>query len=193
MAGIGIIAGLIGSAITQTFAHLGRREDRLMATARFSHEENGWNHERDMATLQSQAEVARTEQDVVKTMADLSREGMVSSQQAQTALAEWTPRWTNGVVSLVRPVLTFVLIGVTLWHSFQTDILTELAGIDVVDAGAMDSAKRAYEIVGQYPAMAAVVSLTEMAVAWWFGDRSAKRVQQYSSLARNVRAAGGEF
>ena len=122
-----------------------------------------------MLKLQSQAKVAETEQEAFLMTTQGSFDGLRESMKQQTESLKGSSRWVKNTLSMVRPVLTFTFVGIV-----------------------------AYMAVFENPedfreaAIAAAIELAMMSVAWWFGDRSTKRVID-SMRGGHIRAAGGQF
>jgi len=169
MAGIGLILGLVGSISSKVFGIVEKMEERKLRKLELEHEVNRWAHDKDMLQLQSQAKVAETEQEAFLMTTQGSFDGLRESMKQQTESLKGASRWVKNTLSMVRPVLTFTFVGIV-----------------------------AYMAVFENPedfraaAIAAAIELAMMSVAWWFGDRSTKRVID-SMRGGHIRAAGGQF
>lgn len=166
---LGLVLGLVGSVTTKLFG-LGEKALELKARKLdYEHEKNRWSHDKDMFKMQSQAKVAETEQEAFLLTTKGSYDGLEASMQQQTEALKGTSKWVRNVVSMVRPVLTFTFVGIVVY-------------ISVTDNP--DN----YRAAG----VAAAIDLAMMSVAWWFGDRSTKRVVE-SMRGGHIRGAGGHF
>ena len=169
MAGLGLVLGLVGSISTKVFGIFEKREERKLRQLELEHEVNRWGHEKDMFKMQSQAKVAETEQEAFLMTVEGSYDGLQASMAQQTEALKGSSRWVKNILSLVRPVLTFTFVGIVVYISvFENPEDYRAAGI------------------------AAAIELAMMSVAWWFGDRSTKRVVE-SMRGNHIRAAGGNF
>ncbi len=169
MAGLGLILGLAGSISTKVFGIFEKREERKMREAELAHEVNRWSFEKEMFTLQSQQAVAETEQEAFLTTVRGSYDGLQASLEQQTKALQGTSKWVKNTVSMMRPVMTSTFVAVLVYNAI-------------------------WEASGDYRAAAlmASIELAMMSVAWWFGDRSTKRVVE-SMRGGHIRAAGGDF
>lgn len=136
--------GLIGTLVGKVFGWLELREKARTLALEQAHE---------LALFDRQAALRRTEMESEAAIADTAawQAGRVASYQHDMAAGE-TYKWVAAVQKLTRPILTFALIGLTLWVFLR-----------VADLGIQS------DIVNQ------VIYLTAMAVAWWFGDRAPRK------------------
>ena len=169
MAGLGLILGLAGSISTKIFGIFEKREERKMRELELEHEARRWTHEKDMFKMQSQAKVAETEQEAFLMTVEGSYDGLQASMMQQTEALKGSSRWVKNILSMVRPSLTFIFVGIVVYISI-------------------------FENPDDYraAAIAAAIELAMMSVTWWFGDRSTKRVVE-SMRGGHIRAAGGSF
>lgn len=174
MALAGIILGLVGSAITQTTSVFTLREQRKLEVAKMAHEAAGWTHEKEMMKLASQGEVAQLEMEVVLTQVRETFNGLKASMAEMASTAKGAHKWSRTVSTLMRPIMTLILVGFTIYWAWLSG-----AFVDGVDAGEK--------------AVIGIIELSSMAVSWWFGDRSNKRVSENARAAGEIRAAGGKF
>lgn len=139
--------GLLGSVVSGLFKWLDRKAEAQQRKA-------DRDHEYRMQELQIKARSAETEQELAIIGAETSREQLTASYKHDSSVGQ-SYRWVAAVLRLVRPVLTFVLIGLTAWlyHKLGTDA--------VIDGIAI----KGYIVQ-------TIVYTTSAAVLWWFGDRA---------------------
>ena len=139
--------GIVGSIVGGVFKWLDRREERREAADRRVHEIK-------LQEMQIQVRAAETESELAIIQAESSRDQLMASYAHDSAAGPARP-WVAAVLRLVRPTLTFVLIGLTaaIYFTLDTD--------GVVDGLAL----KAYIIN-------IIVYTTSAAVLWWFGDRA---------------------
>ena len=174
MALAGIILGLVGSAITQTTSIFTLRETRKLEEARMTHEAASWDHEKAMIELASQGEVARLEMEVVLTQVRETFEGLKASMNEHASTAKGAHKWARSVSTIMRPIFATSLLAFIFYWAWLSG-----AFMDGIDQGES--------------AVIAVIELGSMAVSWWFGDRSNKRMSENARAAGDIRAAGGDF
>ena len=139
--------GILGSAIGKFFGFLKVREERKTQRVNNAHIER--LHELNMSArgqeLESEERIAGT------AAAAKMQEGSYRHDASYGQVAPWAAT----VLRLVRPVLTFSLVALTLtfWLSASGD--------DLVDANALKT-----QIVST------TLYLTTVAITWWFGDRA---------------------
>jgi len=166
---IGAILGLVGSVSTKAFGIFEKREERKLVALQMDHESKRWSHDEHMFTLQSQAKVAETEQEAFLMTTQGSYDGLKASIEAQSEATKGSSKWVKNIISLMRPSLTTSFVGVIIY-------LCIIGNPDDI----------------RIAAITAVIELGSMSVAWWFGDRSTKRVME-SMRGGHIRGAGGEF
>lgn len=133
--------GLLGTLLGKVFGWLELRERRKSLVLEQAHE---------LALFDRQAQLRRAEMESEQAIAETAAwaSGRVASYAHDMAAGE-SYRWVAAALRLTRPVLTLMLLALTLW-----------VFLAVADLG-----MRA-ELVTQ------IVYLTSMAIAWWFGDRA---------------------
>lgn len=195
MAGIGLISGLLGSFATGIFGIANKHIERKSNQDKYKHTEALWTHEKELLTLQSQARVAETEQEVILATVEGSFRGLDASIKSQDVATANSYKWAASLLALVRPIITFILLFITVKAALAGLTATDLlSNFDLAsDAVLTNVVNDLYTLIDNNVALAVVFELTSMAVAWWFGDRSFKRATQSSQLAGQVRAAGGQF
>lgn len=139
--------GIIGSVVGGIFKFMERREDRAQTALTHA-------HELELQKLQIAARDAETENELAIANAQTSREQLLASY-AHDQSAGTGYNWVSAVLRLVRPVLTFALIGLTAAIYFQLNTDAVIEGL----------AMKAYIIN-------TIVYTTSAAVLWWFGDRA---------------------
>lgn len=169
MAVLGLALGLAGSISTKVFGIFEKIEQRKLQALQMEHEKNRWEHDKDMFVMESQAKVAETEQEAFLITTQGSYDGLKASMAQQTESLKGSSQWVKNTISLVRPVLTFIFVGV------------------VVYVAVLDNPESYRQV-----AIAAAIDLAMMTVAWWFGDRSTKRVVE-SMRGNHIRGADGQF
>ena len=140
--------GILGSIVGGVFKWLDRREERREAADRRVHEIK-------LQEMQIQVRAAETESELAIIQAESSRDQLMASYAHDSAVGPAKP-WVAAVLRLVRPTLTFVLIGLTAAIYFT------LEGGEAVVQGVE---LKAYIIN-------TIVYTTSAAVLWWFGDRA---------------------
>jgi len=195
MAGIGIITGLVGSFTTGLFGIANKHIERKANKDKYAHTERLWEHEAKLLTLQSQARVAETEQEVVLRSVEGSYSGLQASIQSQDVATSNAYKWAATLISLMRPFITLALLYVLIKSALEGIAATDLVQtLDLSNDQVLTNVVTdIYTLVDNNAALAVIFELASMAVAWWFGDRSFKRATQSSKLAGQVRAAGGNF
>lgn len=143
----GGMTGIIGSVVGGVFKFLDRREEAKAKAAEFQQEQA-------LLRLQMEAGRAETENELAIAQAVTSREQLVSSYQHDMSTGTGY-RWVAGVLRLVRPILTFALIGLTAAFYFTMESDAVIDGMQL----------KAYIIN-------TMVYTTSAAVLWWFGDRA---------------------
>jgi len=174
MAIIGIISGLVGSAITGVTSIMKLRIEAQREKNKFAHDEKMWEHESAMLKLQSQAKVSEMEIESFMTQIRGSFKGLEASINDQSVATGRAHRIAASILSLFRPFITTALV------AFMFYIAAESVGL-------IDRLEQADF------ALVAIIDLASMAVTWWFGDRSQKRANQNIVNGGRVRAAGGAF
>lgn len=182
---LGIIGGLLGTALSNTFAWLNRKEETKLQIAKMEHETARWVHEKDVIKLGSQADVARIEMSAYAAQVQGSIDGMIASIKDQSIATGRAHRIAASIISLVRPALTFMLLftvwAIVIWAIGQFKLYGQAEQWrDEIIAIAVLS-------------LSTILELCSMAVTWWFGDRSIKRGIQNTANGNALRAAGGKF
>lgn len=135
----GGIAGLIGSAVDKVFGWLETREKRKVLAMQHEHEQKRWDF--DLKVQQSEQE---HEQAIAAFEAE--REMRSASYQHDTGYGT-APNWIIGLLRLVRPALTVLLLA-----------MTALVYVRAPEFNRADIAEQ-------------IVFLASMSIAWWFGSR----------------------
>ena len=169
MAILGAALGLVGSISTKVFGIFEKKEERKILELRLQDQHKQREHEATMFTLQSQAKVAETEQEAFLMTVQGSYDGLKASINDQTETVKGSAQWVKNTLSMVRPSLTFIFVGIVAYVSIFEN---------------PDNYRAA--------AIAAAIELASMTVSWWFGDRSTKRVVE-SMRGGHIRGAGGNF
>ena len=139
--------GIIGSAIGGVFKFLGARQAAKEKAAERS-------HELDLQRLQISARDAETENELAILTTQSASDQLRDSYQHDATVGATTPL-IAGVLRMVRPLLTFVLIALTATIYFTLDSTVLAQGVDL-----------------QARIVNTVVYTTSAAVLWWFGDRA---------------------
>lgn len=132
--------GILGTALGRLAGYYERKQT-------MAHEARKWQHEVQLLELQRQAVAAETEAELALEHAAGRWDGLQASLNADADIRASYP-WVDAVRGLTRPMLTFLLWGITILIWFSADpegrsSLTETAS---------------------FAATAATL--------WWFGDRS---------------------
>lgn len=184
---LGSILGLVGSVLTNVTAIFKAAEDRKLRKLELLHEEKSWEHEADLFKLQSQANVAQTEQEAFLISTQGSFDGLRASIDNQTETAKRASQWTANILTLFRPFLTLSFAAITIlaaYHGLHSANIAAELGINI-EASLMD-------LIKTNPALTSIYGLCELSVTWWFGDRSSKRIIE-TMRGGHIRAAGGTF
>lgn len=155
---VGGLAGLLGSISTNVFQIFRLREERELKRLEIEDRNLDRLHEQKLHALNMQAREQETESEIMIAQTQGSYDGLKASIADQTAAVQSTYKWVAAVISLVRPVLTFALL-----FSLLVSLSSEDATMIRI----------------------ALIELTLMAVTWWFGDRSTKRIMERSGNGNN--------
>lgn len=182
---IGIIGGLLGTALSNTFAWLNRKEATKIEIARMEHDKAKWAVDIQKIKLGSQAAVAEIEMTAYAAQVQGSIDGLVASIKDQSIATGRAHRIAASIISLVRPALTFLLLFtvwvIVIWAIKQFQLYGE-------------AQQWREEIIAiAVLSLSTILELCSMSVTWWFGDRSIKRGIQNTVNGGAIRAAGGKF
>ena len=157
--GLGAVVGLFGSYL----AKVEKRKSDILNN----------QHEKDMARIDLERDAAESAQalqmadkQIEQSQAEAEIASEVSAGEAFTASQLMGNKstgngWVDKVRSLMRPVITVYLLGVTTYITYKLQLL--LGGLSVLEIS--DLIKLYTHIINQ------VVFLTVTAVLWWLGSR----------------------
>lgn len=113
-------------------------------------------HEQSLEIARIEADIRKVEAETEADIKVMEIDGSVlrASYEHASASTARSYSWVASILSLVRPVLTFVMVG----YGYMLVMASE------------DPALKASVTV-------MVVEMTAMIIAWWFGDRSFKRAR----------------
>lgn len=140
----GPAVGIFGSVVSGITGYFERKQQMEADAAKYAHETN-------LLQLQMQArgQELESEERIAAIAADTA--AMKASYQHDTGYGETGPIM-SGVLRMVRPVLTFALIGLV-----AVILMADVKGVDMKEIALK------------------VVFLAEVAVSWWFADRRRSR------------------
>lgn len=169
--GLGAITGLLGTALNKGFALVDAKNQRIEAAAQRA--ENAEIRAHELATINAHAEVDAEAREAQKNILDLTARAAerLASIQSEAQSAASRSRWVNDFAGMVRPVLTFGLIGalVAAWYTVPATEGTHAA----LMAQSLDT----------------LCYLASTAVTWWFGDRAQPSAQPAANVVAMRRAA----
>ena len=164
--GAGVLFGHI-------FGWLNRREDARTHSMDLQHEEKKWDH--DLAMRDKDREMLQTEWEARAQVASIEVEGKIAQADAdalraaqEADKATYGDKWIDGLRGIVRPVLTFLLVGVALYVNY---VLLQLLREVWPTLDTQEKVKLA---------MVAVEWLFFQAgasIGFWFGSRGQPRVK----------------
>ena len=170
LAGIisGGATGLLGTALTATFKHLGKRqahkyEIELRNLDLEISRAEGESAER-VAALNAESEERQAEYDALRSSYHHAMKRWTEGYNLSTAQV-WVLLCVDVVRGLIRPALTIVFVGLTGLIYFTVTDYTGIADID-------DVAERI-----RLQILMTVLYLTTACVMWWFGGRELKSPQ----------------
>ena len=135
----GGLAGIFGSLVDKFFGYLELKEKRAVLAMQQEHEQRRWDFD---------LKVRHSEQEHEQAIAvfEAEREMRAASYQHDSGYGT-APIWIVGLLRLVRPALTVLLLVLTAWVFWRA---TDEVQADVADQ---------------------IVFLATMAISWWFGSR----------------------
>lgn len=140
--------GIIGSVVGKVFGFLGKREERKIKVIDHAHIEKMQELNISARGRELEGELAIVDVDAMKSI-------RAESYRHDASYGKTGPIM-SAVLRMVRPVLTFGILGVMTWIFFDLDPADTL----------VDANKLKAQIVN------AVVYLATSSVTWWFGDRA---------------------
>lgn len=146
--------GLIGTAVSTVSRFFTARQE-LKA------KEAGWAHELSLHGLNIKARGREMEHEALISAAETERSIRSESYRHDTGIGQGGPILTF-ILRMVRPALTFLLIGLVAWFWLDLDPNDKM-----IDAHALKT-----KIVDT------VVYLTTAAVTWWFGSRDMQHIKK---------------
>lgn len=150
------------------------------------------NHDLELLKMRLNKTVSETEQALAVGLMETSREGLIASIHSQDSAQERAPVWALAIISLIRPFVTLLLLLITIWAALPA--IETAANANGLSFDTPDETIRSlgflFSQLEANPAIAVILELTAMSVAWWFGDRSFKRAVQHSQLGGSLRSAG---
>lgn len=137
----GGILGLFGSLLGGVFKFFQKKQENS-----FKKEE--WAHENDLLRLNMEAAKAQTDNELAIVTKQGSMGGLKESIRADSRVPASYP-WVSAFKSLVRPFITFLLIGIVV-YMYSKGLPKEL----------------------EMYVVQTVVFTASTAILWWFGDRA---------------------
>lgn len=164
-AGLGTITGLLGSGINKVFALVDKaqqRKDDELARVEAARVRDHEAMMADKAAALAQGNALAAQQLAAITQASAERTTLAQStsdermESMRNAQADRPAQWVENVKSLMRPLLTTVLLALVgyIWHSLRTG----------------DAVPTAAALIGSI--VDTVIYLAATAITWWFGDRA---------------------
>lgn len=157
--GFGTVIGLIGSYFTRRDErkkeeiHLAN--EQAMAKLRVEELKLEQNHELAMADKQiERAEVERATTIDKGELEAFKASLSIGSQKSGKG-------WVNGFNSLMRPLITLFLLGVTVW--FASEVFEKVGGLESLDSTELQELFKHLIMTFTF--------LASTAVTWWFGAR----------------------
>lgn len=149
----------VGTALGGLFSWLNRVEERKTLAEKQA-------HERDMLGLQAEAAMAQSKAALDQTR--VAGELRAFQSSVETGRERSGIRWVDAVISLMRPGLTLLLFGLTVWLAIRLSRQVDgIEGIPTTDAVELWR-HLVYELV----------FLASTAMAWWFGARGSSPRRQ---------------
>ena len=145
--------GLIGSLVGKVFGFLQVREERKNRLAEYAHIER-------LHELNTQARGVELEAEAAIAATQAEAQMRSEAYRHDTAIGQGGPVLTF-ILRMVRPVLTFGLVGLVAYFWIDTD-----ANSDLIDANAFKA-----------KLIDTVVYLASAAVLFWFGSRGTTMVR----------------
>ncbi|MDJ0920908.1 MAG: hypothetical protein QNI84_07255 [Henriciella sp.] len=136
----GGVFGLVGTALGRVAGFFERRQS-------MAHEQARWAH--DLLVIEARRAADQAAAEAERDLADTAGRwaGLKASMEAEAAIGP-SYRWVNAVRGLTRPVLTFLLWGISAAIWFHADA------------------------AGQSSIIETATFAATAATLWWFGDRS---------------------
>lgn len=159
--GVGGVLGLIGSGITTFFRNKKEKEER---EARIREKQLDYEHELKLYELEEKTARREDEHELDVVNSKGSWSGLEASYRAEAAIPVKSAV-VSAILRLVRPALTFTLMGLTAYIFY---VLTDPSS-GTTWKFALGETTRA-ELV-TYTVKTVVLSAST-AVVWWFGDRA---------------------
>jgi hypothetical protein len=161
--------GLIGAAAQ-------RKHERLMFENETARLEISNSHEMALTELSLQQRREETEQEIALNEVIGANEAFTASYASEQALSSM--RWgasklgdvANFARAITRPLITYTLTVTTILRARGHSKAVETFGLES-DIAAM---RLAYEQMMQNPFDLALVNMTALVIAWWFGSRGSK-------------------
>lgn len=142
----------IGTALGGLFSWLNRVEERKALAEKQA-------HERGMLGLQAEAAMAQAKAALDQTRVAGEMQAFKSS--IDTSRERSGIRWVDAITSLMRPALTLLLFGLTVWLAIR--LSRQVDGLDGMPT--TDAVELWRHLVYE------LVFLASTAMAWWFGAR----------------------
>ncbi len=175
MAILEIIAPFISAGIGLVGAAAQRKHERLMIDLTNQGKEIENAHEFRMTEMQIQAKREETEQEIALNEVIGANEAFVASYEAEKTLSniQWGKSKLGDVANfaraITRPLITYTLTITTIIQARSYSNSVESLGLSN-----LESAKIVYEQMSSNPFDMALVNMTALVIAWWFGSRGSK-------------------
>lgn len=136
----GPLVGIFGSVVSGITGYFEKKQQIAADQARFSHEQILLDKQ-----ISARGQELESQEAIASVAADAA--ALAGSYEHDASYGD-TPMWVNGVLRMVRPALTFALIGLV-----AAILLMKIPGVEMTVIATK------------------VVFLAEVAIAWWFADR----------------------
>ncbi len=140
----GPLVGIFGSVVSGITGYFERAQQIEADAAKFAHEQILLDKQ-----IAMRGQELESEENIAAISADV--EALKGSYQHDSSYGD-TPQWANVMLRMVRPCLTFSLVGLV-----AVILLTDVEGVTMSDVAMK------------------VLFLAEVAVSWWFADRRRSR------------------
>lgn len=142
------VSPIFGTIIGSISAAWTRREERKMREVELA-------HEKDMANINSQIRINEAKVEGEVTVQKYDAQAFKESQKTSSP-------WADTIRMAVRPLLTGYLVWVCSYLGFELNSLV----------GGLESLPASDLMVMYKDVIMSVMTLTSMAVSWWFGSRN---------------------
>jgi len=175
MAILEILSPFISAGIGLIGAAAQRKHERLMAEIANTKMQAEFEHEFKITELNMQARREEIEQEIALDEVRGANEAFVASYDAEKSLSSvvWGKSKLGDIANfaraVTRPLITYTLTITTIMRARgYTKAVEEWSG------NSMDSVQLAFEQMAQNPFDLALINMTALVIAWWFGSRGSK-------------------